>query len=183
MDAALKVTLLDLVVGAFFEPRRLSPHDVVMGGHTSWYVDARERLRRAMEAHPPRDRRWDDLDLSGFESGVREIHRVSRAAGSELVLLTQPTLYRVDLNERERGLLWMMGNYTLRSKRERMDRINDRIRALGEELGVAVVDLDGRLPRTTEVFYDDCHFNVRGAQLVAEEVVRHFADLLGLPQG
>jgi hypothetical protein len=80
----------------------------------------------------------------------------------------------VDLKPSEERLLWLSGNYTLASKRKRMDLINDRIRLVGKELGVPVVDLDLELPRTTEVFYDDCHFNVRGARMVAEILIRCF---------
>jgi hypothetical protein len=83
-------------------------------------------------------------------------------------------MYRSDLTPSESRLLWMMGNYTPGSKRKRMDRINDRTRRLGAELGITVVDLDAELPRTTEAFYDDCHLNVRGAQRVAEEVFHCF---------
>ena len=67
-----------------------------------------------------------------------------------------------------------MGNYSPASKRKRMDLINERMRRVAAELGVRVVDLDLELPRTTEVFYDDCHLNVRGAQMVAEVVFRCF---------
>ena len=63
--------------------------------------------------------------------------------------------------------------------RERMDVINERIRKVARDLALPLVDLDRRLPRSTETFYDDCHFNRNGARLVAEELAAYFESELG----
>lgn len=53
--------------------------------------------------------------------------------------------------------------------RAAIDRYNETTKAVGEAHGVSVVDLDfmnGRL----DYFYDDCHFNEAGAEVVAARV-------------
>jgi lysophospholipase L1-like esterase len=160
-----QIALLRFLRKVLFKHASRSPNDVNMAIDTSWHEQERARLRARQT--PPHERAWRGLDLSDFEKGLRRLYDIALRHGSTLILLTQPTLYRADLKPEEERLLWMIDNY---SGRRRMELVNDRVRQVAKELSVKVVDLDRELPRTTEVFYDDAHFNVRGAQRVAELV-------------
>lgn len=48
-----------------------------------------------------------------------------------------------------------------------MELYNQVMRDLAAREGIELVDLAAMLPKTTEVFYDDCHFNDSGARMVA----------------
>jgi len=163
-----------LIQTSLFNRQVPSPHDIIFTGSNKCYIEPRERLKNFATLNPPWDRNWQDLDLTDFEKNINEILVLAKKTNAKLILCTQPSMYREDLSQQEKDLLWLMGNYTVRSKRERMDVINNRIKALGKELSLPVVDLDNSLPRTTEVFYDDCHFNRKGARLVADELFKYF---------
>jgi lysophospholipase L1-like esterase len=164
------IRLFRLIKDTLFEYRDLSPNDVDLKGwgDTSAYEGQRQSLQEHARRYPPRERTWENLDLSGFERSLRALWDACGQHGATLILCTQPSIYREDLKPEELRLLWMLGNYTPASKRRRLDRINDKTREVAKQLGLKVVDLDRELPRTTEVFYDDCHFNVEGARRVAE---------------
>lgn len=49
-----------------------------------------------------------------------------------------------------------------------MALFNDRVRALGAEEGLAVLDLQRDVPPTSALFDDDVHVTAEGAQLEAE---------------
>jgi lysophospholipase L1-like esterase len=59
------------------------------------------------------------------------------------------------------------GRYIDNASRLRgMERYNEAMRQVAARAGIELVDLAAQLPRTTETFYDDCHFNENGARLV-----------------
>ena len=51
-----------------------------------------------------------------------------------------------------------------------LERFNDVLRRVGREADVAVVELARNTPKSTEFFYDDDHFNVAGAKLIADAI-------------
>jgi len=55
-----------------------------------------------------------------------------------------------------------------------MKKYNDIVRTVCQENNVQCIDLTKHLPSNTNVFYDDCHFNENGAEMVAEIVARYF---------
>jgi hypothetical protein len=57
-----------------------------------------------------------------------------------------------------------------------LENFNAVTRRVATELDVVLVDLAYILPKSTEIFYDDSHFTVAGAQEVAEEIARTFAN-------
>src|SRR5262249_59043271 len=60
--------------------------------------------------------------------------------------------------------------YAAGALREGMDRFNAVTRAVCRERGVECVDLAADLSSDLSVFYDDCHFNITGAERVARRV-------------
>lgn len=169
-----RLVLARVLRAVLFSHARKSPNDVDFSRDNFGVELARQKCQRQAQLSPPVERKWEDLDLAPFQTSIRRIHALTHATGARLILCTQPALYRPDLTPVEQRLLWMMGNYTPESKRRRMDLINDCIRRMAKELQVTLVDLDRKLPRSTEVFYDDCHFNVAGAQRVAEAILPCF---------
>jgi hypothetical protein len=165
-----RIVLIKLLRRTLFSYSALSPHDIYFGESNIGIVKFRQQYQLDAQLTPPRQRDWHDLDLSKFDQALQEIGNLAKQYGARLILCTQPTLYRDDLTPGENQLLWMIGNYTPATKRKKMDLINSHIRAAAARLGVPLVDLDRDLPRTTDVFYDDCHFNIGGAQRVAEAV-------------
>jgi lysophospholipase L1-like esterase len=51
---------------------------------------------------------------------------------------------------------------------EALESYNDVMRAIAEEHSVPVYDLARSLPKSSDYFYDDVHFNVEGAATAGE---------------
>ena len=169
------IVMLNLIRRTLFNYTALSPNDVLFGENNLAYEKLRQKSQLDAMLTPPRERTWEDLDLSQFDNELRALHDFAQQYQARLVLCTQPTIYRTNMSPADEQLLWMMGNYTPGSKRRKMDLVNAHIRKAAAEFGAGLVDLDRELPRTTEVFYDDCHFNVHGAEMVAEAVFKCLA--------
>jgi hypothetical protein len=98
-----------------------------------------------------------------------------------LILLTQPTLWRADLSDAEKDLLWTGGPgldrlgpgreyYSASALAEGMRLYNERLLAVCRERGAECFDLAAWIPRDTSIFWDDAHFTEEGARRVAELV-------------
>ena len=118
------------------------------------------------------------IDLVSYRQSLeRFVHR-ARALGTEPYLITQPTLWKSGNSSAEEALLWMGGigdyqeasgspYYSSRVLAEGMERYNNVVRLVCQEARVNCVDLARELPKTSEFFYDDCHYNEKGARQVA----------------
>jgi lysophospholipase L1-like esterase len=133
-----------------------------------WYKWMRARLRQR-----PIERLTDPncFPRPEYEQNLRTLIGICRANDIPVLLLTQPALYRSDLDEYEQSLLWFtLGDrhYSPGDMALLLNRYNECMRKVAEKLYVPLVDLAVQLPRDTKVFYDDCHFNVSGCAAVAE---------------
>jgi hypothetical protein len=120
-----------------------------------------------------------DSGLDEYERNITAIVQESRRRSLRIVLMTQPSIWKTEMSEHERSLLWMgwrsEGNYyTTKALMTAMGSYNRRLLDTCLKLDVECVDLASRLPRTTDVFYDDMHFNEEGARSVAAELVSYF---------
>lgn len=121
--------------------------------------------------------------LPEFEVSLRSLVRTLTADGVQVVLVTQPSLYREGLGARERGNLWFPSTFcvipegiwartipSVPSMSLAMEAFNEVVRRVGEEEGTDVVDAANRMPRTLEYFGDDVHYTAAGANLLATEI-------------
>ncbi|MFO0966412.1 MAG: SGNH/GDSL hydrolase family protein [Gemmataceae bacterium] len=122
----------------------------------------------------------DDLpDLAPFVAEYRrqiqQLIELSRSRGKRLVLLTQPTLYAEpmppELDALTLGGRLKDGRFlSNRGRCQAMALYNEALRAEAAAHGVLCVDLARLLPASTDMFYDDCHFNEGGARAVADQL-------------
>lgn len=99
-----------------------------------------------------------------------------------LLLLTQPTLWRADLNAQEQSALWMGGKsgdfmkvagapyYTAGALAGAMVKFNEVVLSVCKERGLSCVDLANMIPKDLENFYDDCHFGSQTSERIADIV-------------
>lgn len=122
-----------------------------------------------------------ETGLQRYARNLTEIANLARARGVSLLLVTQPVLWRPDLSEREERLLWMggVGNfrtvpgslyYEPAALAGGMDAYNATLMRVCRETGAACLDLAALVPKTTEYFFDDCHFTDEAQPLVADSV-------------
>jgi hypothetical protein len=114
--------------------------------------------------------------LGAFARNVAAFAQRLRTDGVHLVLCTQPSLYRPDLDDegRTRALRYRdfceeAGKYPdLESMTRAMRLYNAKIKEIATRQGVPLLDLEGAVPKTVEYFRDDCHYTEAGNRRVAE---------------
>jgi lysophospholipase L1-like esterase len=138
----------------------------------------REERYRARAAKLPLSEGVDPArGLSYFLRYLGMIDALCREAQVPLVIMTQPSLYRPDLDEAELATLWMgyvnhgelhLSTATLQAG---MQRYNDAIRAFCAQRKLRTIDLEAALPKNLEHLFDDCHYTAKGNARVAATIV------------
>lgn len=123
--------------------------------------------------------------LNEYEDNLQLIYNEAKAQKLELVCISQPALYKDTMPEFEKKLLWMGGigafqnkaghvYYTAKALRQGLDMYNERLKKFSLRNGIHFLDANAAMPRDTSVFYDDCHFNQNGAQLLGRYIANQW---------
>ncbi|HET6879599.1 MAG TPA: hypothetical protein VFI31_05580 [Pirellulales bacterium] len=130
------------------------------------------------KARPVEITEWKSLPA--FQRNLRDFVTIARSKGMQVLLATQPSLYRDDLTEEERQLLVFPLTHFFNGKRpslismiDGMRQFNAATRRLAQQLDVEVVDLEQRMPKTTAYMYDDVHYTPAGNELVGNAFAEH----------
>lgn len=120
-----------------------------------------------------RIRKWKSLP--SFERNMRDLVAVAQAKGINVILASQPSLYREDLEAKELEVIWFPQSHhddgerpSIESMARGMRECNEITERIAREAGATFVDLDSMLPRTLEYFYDDVHFTRKSNEIIAE---------------
>ena len=140
----------------------------------TWYSDVRRPT-----PDTPADERIVDLlkPLPTFERNLAEIARRAGNDGVQVILMTQPSIYRPDMPAGEHKTLFYDFYYNdyaqvpdIDTQADAMARFNSATRRIAAATGATLVDLDQELPKSIELMYDDVHYTATGAQRVARIV-------------
>lgn len=119
--------------------------------------------------------------LEHYRKNVERLISKVRAQGKLPIFLTQPTMWQADLSKEYERLL-LMGSgfnktnseipiyYATGALAAGIESFNELLIKICEEENVLYFDLANAIPKTSEAFYDDCHFNQKGAQIVADKL-------------
>lgn len=169
--------LLGLLATEFQIPRRLA-----LIFHKRSDLEIRQALpfhsdyRRLVELRKsyPLSKTFPKTNLPAFETNLRSIIGIARANNIKLVLMTQPTTWNSKIDAGVAEWHWMNCVDKVSYHEAHMDRAmgqyNDVTRRLASEFNVPLIDLARALPKSSEIIYDDCHFNVVGARVAAEYI-------------
>jgi lysophospholipase L1-like esterase len=133
-------------------------------------------------------------DLAGslgeYARNIETIIGLAKERGVRPIFLSQPTMWRPDLEPEIGKLVWMggVGDYTrgtrgtatdyysIEALAEGMKLYNDTLRRVCRENEVECVDLDVLLPKDLTMFFDDCHFNDSGCRNVAAAIADYLLE-------
>lgn len=152
------------------DPQELTPR----GG----FFEVRRELRRTS----PKVDCLPDLtpELAAYEARLVEIARLCGRRGVRLVFITQPTLWRAELDDAALGLLWAGWTrdraryYAVPGLEEGMARFNERLAEVARRERVELIDL-AEISGQPRWFYDDCHYTEEGSRVVALTVASRLA--------
>ncbi|MCC7047811.1 MAG: SGNH/GDSL hydrolase family protein [Alphaproteobacteria bacterium] len=148
-------------------------------------------LGSAMEAYKKRYRQIAPEDfvdilpdlttkLDDYRRRLEEIAALVAKHGAQPVFVTQPSLWKPEMNDEERSRLyagglaspdeWMVNPhvkwYTTEAMRRALGQYNDVLRQVCQSKKLLCVDLDREMPKSAALFYDDFHFAKAGAASV-----------------
>jgi lysophospholipase L1-like esterase len=133
----------------------------------AWVQEAQEKRQHGAKVAIDVKPEW----IEEYRTHLMTIVALARQQGKRLIFLTQPTIWAAQMDEKTDGLTLggqlADGRYVENSSRFRgMELYNQAMRQVAAREGIELVDLAAQLPKTTETFYDNCHFNESGARLV-----------------
>jgi len=118
-----------------------------------------------------------------FAQGMASLVERCDAGSYRCLLLTQPTAYYTGAPAAVTQYFRLTPpgrSYTL--DLDSLVRVsgfyNDYVRDLAAKHALALCDLDAVVPKGTEAFYDDVHFNTNGARIVAQAMTDCIVDLM-----
>ncbi|HYH78412.1 MAG TPA: SGNH/GDSL hydrolase family protein [Longimicrobium sp.] len=171
-EMMLKLALSELHLGRLVHAA-LARHAPQRMTATSGY---REAARHAATLPPrPLPRRPDPTP---YAENLASLAGIARAQGARMVLMTQATTWNTD-DARLRGWHWMVGieaRYPEPDLDAVMNRYNRAMLGVGAAQRVPVFDLAAALPKSADFFYDDVHFNIRGADTAARLLARFMVE-------
>lgn len=140
------------------------------------YIEQRRQMRADAPTVP-----LPDLKLGLEEYNLRILRIVQKCQASNIrcLFLTQPSMWRPDLNINEKRLLWFgwigrefepIGYLSERDAEVAMNVYNNELLTICEEERLECFDLAPEVPKGTTSFYDDVHFNEEGAMTVSRLV-------------
>jgi lysophospholipase L1-like esterase len=141
---------------------------VYQDDRASWVREAQEKRQRGAKVALDVKPEW----IEEYQTHLMTIVALARQQGKRLIFMTQPTIWAAQMDEKTDGLTLggqlADGRYVENSSRFRgMELYNQAMRQMAAREGIELVDLAAQLPKTTETFYDNCHFNENGARMVA----------------
>ena len=122
--------------------------------------------------------------LQEYELNLKVIADLAKEKKVRLIFITQPYLWRFDLTQAEKNMLWLGGvgefqseagheYYSVGSLAAGMFQFNDVLLSVCKDKKVECIDLAPYITKTTKVFYDDVHFTEYGSVEVATLISDH----------
>ncbi len=122
--------------------------------------------------------------LEEYEHNIHKIIDIAQKYQTSITLMTQPSMWRPELEDSLLNLLWLggIGNYQNESGKKyysvnalanAMDAYNQTLLKTCDERNIPCLDLAHLVHKDTRSFFDDVHFNEQGAINVANNLA-HF---------
>ena len=135
-------------------------------------ITLRSNLRRSvmMREALPVSAGAPRIDVAPYRNNLVSMVAIARLHEIDLVFMTQGTTWNSRVDSEIAKWHWMSAGQDSSYRQEALDQAmeayNDAVRAVASEFDVPVFDLARVLPKSGEYFYDDVHFNPRGADTV-----------------
>ncbi|MDV2503516.1 MAG: SGNH/GDSL hydrolase family protein [bacterium] len=118
-----------------------------------------------------------------FEKNLRKLIASIRQDRSEVLVLTQPFLYKETMSEEELGALWFDKVFcatrrsflheeypSAASLHRAMKTFNQTTREVARSAGAHIIDAAARIEKSLDYFLDDVHYTEHGADVLANLV-------------
>jgi lysophospholipase L1-like esterase len=114
------------------------------------------------------------FDTRGYANNLRTLAAVAAGHGATLIFVTQQTTWASDVDSKAKDWQWLLRvddvRYSEDDMNDALERMNDAMRETADSMDVALYDLARLMPKSTEFFYDDVHFNTTGARVAGTQL-------------
>ena len=118
--------------------------------------------------------------LDDFSKYMGTLIELVQNDGAKVVLVSQPYLYKSEMSDEEKNLLWMNSGMCLENGKYpnsetmalAMDAYNAKTAKLADTYHVAFVHGEPALPKDLTCFVDDVHYTPLGAKKLAETIAK-----------
>ena len=122
--------------------------------------------------------------LADYRRSLESIVAEARRANTEIVFMTQPSLWKRGISPAEEQKLWLGGTgnfqeepghayFSVPALADAMHRYNAELLSVCQAQKLSCFDLAAALPADTTMFYDDVHFTEAGAAAVGKLLSAH----------
>jgi len=118
--------------------------------------------------------------LTSFRNNLTTLIQLARIDSTEVLLMTQPNLFKDTMSSEEIKSLTMLnkeaaGNgkrWSVVTGFNAMNAYNEAVVRTAEKEKTGLIDLDKKIPKTLEYFYDDVHYKGKSYDLIADIVAQ-----------
>ncbi len=125
------------------------------------------------------------FNYTAYEKNLRAFAGICQANHVQLILVTQATTWASKVEPQMAKRHWMSfiagKKYHEKQMNQVMEQYNDVMRKVAKDLKVHLYDLAQDIPKSSQYFYDDCHFNNNGARFFADKIGAHIKKIGGIP--
>lgn len=123
------------------------------------------------------------LDFNIFRRNIQSFVGIAQAHHIPLLLLTQTHTWNNDSDEYLKANHWMTGTgdyrFPERDLADALGIINQILLETASQSGMISLDLEKQIPKTSDYFYDDCHFNKMGveksSEIISNSILKNFS--------
>ena len=127
-------------------------------------------LRKSAPASSEKPR----TDTDAYSRNLKTIYGVAKAHAIQTILMTQQSTWASPVDPEARDWHWLRyrggRDYREDVMSEALESFNDVVRQISKTYSIPLYDLEKRMPKSSEFFYDDVHFNVKGSRTAAKEL-------------
>lgn len=127
------------------------------------------------------------VDAPSYARNLATLVGVAEAHGFQLIFMTHPSTWNSQVDSEAKKWSWMRYRNGVLYSEEAMDaaleQLNDSMRRVAAAHRIPLFDVARTLPKSLDYFYDDCHFNVRGAAKVGVELAHFLRESGVVPAG
>lgn len=151
----------------------------------SWFVSRTKTKHLAAEVDYPLERY---VSIKMFERHLRAIVKYAKSDNTDVLLVSEPSLYEENMEQEEKGALWFGKEFcgrrvnaeqmeypSYKSLNNAMRMFNQTVKSVASSEDIIFVDAAKRMPHNLQNFVDDCHYTKSGvellAQLISEEII------------
>jgi hypothetical protein len=135
---------------------------------------------RSFWYHHPREQ-INQLQFQGivaYERNLNTLMDLAQLDKTDVVLMTQPNIFKKQMTATETAALDMVhfeaigarSQWSVESARLGMEAYNGAMRSISGKRQAHLIDLEKKIPKTLEYFFDDVHYRDIGFDLVADAV-------------